>query len=92
MPRPLILAALLLLSLAASAAPLDLLTYAKIQVGMSEGDVLQIAGRPDSVIVDSERPMIVKSYYYFATPTEPNTTRVIFSGGNVQDIQRERKF
>jgi len=82
----------LLLPLAAMAAPLDLLTYAKIQVGMSEGDVLQIAGQPDSVIVDSERPVIVKSYYYFANSTEPNTTRVIFSGGNVSDIKRERKF
>ncbi|MGD9788776.1 MAG: hypothetical protein AB7U30_12595 [Sulfuricellaceae bacterium] len=56
----------LLLPLAVVAAPLDLLTFSKIQVSISEGDVLQIAGPPDSVIVDSERPVIVKSYYYFA--------------------------
>lgn len=82
----------LLLPLAALAGPLDLRTYAKIQPGMNEGEVLQIAGQPDSVIVDSERPVIVKSYYYFGNTTEPNTTRVIFSGGNVSDVQRDRKF
>ena len=80
------------LPLAAMAAPLGLLTYAKIQPGMNEGEVLQIAGPPDSVVVESERPVIIKSYYYFSNVNEPNTTRIIFSGGNVSDVQRDRRF
>lgn len=82
----------LLAPLAALAGPLDLLTFAKIQRGMSEGDLVQLTGPADQVIVDAERPVIVKSYYYFANQSEPNTTRVIVSGGTVTDIQRERKI
>lgn len=91
MKRLLALAALLL-PLCAFAAPLGLLTYAKIELGMNEGQVLEIAGPPDSVVIDSERPVLIKSYYYFGNVTEPNTTRIIFSGGNVSDVQRNRKF
>jgi len=91
MKRLLALAALLP-PLTAMAAPLGLLTYAKIARGMNEGEVLQIAGPPDSVVIESERPVIIKSYYYFSNNTEPNTTRIIFSGGNVSEVQRDRRF
>lgn len=82
----------LLMSFPAFAAPLDLQTYAKLRSGMNEGQVLEIAGKPDMVTVDSERPVIVKSYYYLPSDNEPTTTRVIFSAGTVTDIQRDRKF
>jgi hypothetical protein len=54
--------------------------------------VLQITGKPDMVTLDSERPFIVKSYYFFGNHVVPFNTRIIFSGGVVFSIEREKIF
>src|ERR1051325_5054182 len=41
--------------------------YIRLQTGMSEGELLLRAGKPDSESVENFRYDIVKTYYYFPT-------------------------
>ena len=78
---------------------LDFRTYLSLQRGMTEGQVLSIAGAPDlqadqgAVIRGSERAALaLKTYTYLPTTADPYVTTVTLVGGQVTDIQRDRKF
>lgn len=64
--------------------------YMRLQRGMTEGELLQRAGRPDHVSLESFE--IQKTYYYFPTPGNPYTTAVTLRSGRIHEIDRIRKF
>jgi hypothetical protein len=78
----------------AAAAPkpprgLEFRTYISIRRGMSEGEVVTIAGAPDLLFSDSRT---VKTYTYLPTVADPFTTNVRLVRGRVGEIERIRKF
>lgn len=64
--------------------------FVQLQRGMTEGELLQRAGRPDHVSLESFE--IQKTYYYFPTPANPYTTSVTLRSGRISEIDRVRKF
>ena len=64
--------------------------YTRLQRGMTEGELLQRAGKPDHVSLDNFE--IQKTFYYFPTPANPYTTAVILRSGRIHDIERTKKF
>jgi hypothetical protein len=89
-----------------TARGLDYRAYLSLQRGMTEGQVLAIAGSPDAqadqgVVVSPAAPrargggrsaLAVRTYTYLPTDADPQTTTIIFVGGRVSDIRRDRKF
>lgn len=84
----------------AAAAPkqprgLDFRDYVRIQRGMSEGELLGIAGPADLVSdqgfagPDAQRKI---AWTYLPTPGDPFTTTITLIGGRVSDVDRQRKF
>jgi hypothetical protein len=71
---------------------MDFDTYIRLQGGMTEGELLLRAGRPDHESVDSFRRDIVKTFYYFPTSANPYTTVVTLSGGRIHTIDRIKKL
>jgi hypothetical protein len=67
---------------------LDVRTYAAIRRGMTESELLEIAGEPDLLLWDSRT---VKSYTYYPTATDPYTTTVTFLNGRVTEAERLRR-
>lgn len=82
---------------AAPRAPrgLDFRDYVRIQRGMSEGELLSIAGPADLVSdqgfagPDVQRKM---AWTYLPTPGDPFTTTITLIGGRVSELDRVRKF
>lgn len=70
---------------------MDFTTFIYLQRGMSEGEVLLRAGRPDFESVENFRNTVVKSLYYYPTIANPFITIVTVRGGRVADIDRTRK-
>ena len=68
---------------------LDFRKYLSVQRGMSEGELLGIAGEPDLLTRNSRSG---KAYTYFPTPADPFTTTITLVRGHVTDIERVRKF
>ena len=66
--------------------------FIRIQQGMSEGEVLLRAGKPDSQSVESMRNFVVKTYYYFPTASDPWITTIRIEGGRVANLERIKKF
>jgi hypothetical protein len=70
----------------------DLLDYGKIEVGMTEGEVLLRLGPPDLDSLDGYTwyNALQKTYYYFSEPERyQNITTVIhFTGGRVTHKER----
>ncbi len=66
-------------------------TFIYLQRGMSEGEVLLRAGKPDHESVENFRNYVVKSLYYYPTTANPFITVVTLRGGRVADIERNRK-
>jgi hypothetical protein len=78
----------------AAAAPprprgLDFRDYLSLQRGMSEGEMLTIAGAPDLLFSDV---FANKAYTYLPVPGNPFTTTVTVIGGQINKIERVRKF
>ena len=78
----------------AAAAPprpkgLDFRSYLSLHRGMSEGELVTIAGAPDMVFSDV---FADKRYTYLPTSSDPFTTTVTVIGGRVNHIERVRKF
>ena len=81
---------------------LDFRSYLSLQRGMTEGQVLSIAGEPDMlanqgvVIVGQsswgwERAVLpVITYTYLPTAADPFTTTIRLVGGRVTEIQRDK--
>jgi Domain of unknown function (DUF4124) len=69
---------------------MDFVTYIRLQRGMSEGELLHRAGRPDHVSFDNTGD-IVKSLYYHPTTADPFTTIVTVRSGRIHQIERMKK-
>jgi hypothetical protein len=67
-------------------------TYIRLERGMSEGELLQRAGTPDQVTVESQQALLTKSYYYLPTAGDPFITVVTVSGGRIANLERTKKF
>jgi hypothetical protein len=76
----------------AAARGMDFDVYIRLQRGMTEGELLLRAGKPDHESLESFRHDIVKTYYYFPTVSNPFTTVVTLRGGRIDDLDRIRKF
>jgi len=70
---------------------LDFDVYIRLQTGMSEGELLLRAGKPDSESVENTRNDIVKTYYYFPTIANPWITAITLRGGKIANIERTKK-
>lgn len=74
-----------------AARGMDFDVYIRLQTGMSEGELLLRAGKPDSESLENFRDDIVKTYYYFPTVSNPWITLITLRGGRVVNIERTRK-
>ena len=70
---------------------MDFGVYMHLRRGMSEGELLLRAGKPDQETVDAGRQFVVKSLYYYPTLSDPHITVVTVRGGRIADIERTRK-
>ncbi|MBI4192374.1 MAG: hypothetical protein HY525_17775 [Betaproteobacteria bacterium] len=70
---------------------MDFDVYIRLQTGMSEGELLLRAGKPDSESIENFRNDIVKTYYYFPTVSNPWITVITLRGGRVANIERTKK-
>ena len=68
---------------------LDFRKYISLHRGMSEGELLTVAGAPDLLFSDV---FASKNYSYLPTSGDPFTTTVTVIGGRVNHIERVRKF
>jgi hypothetical protein len=76
---------------AASPAPargLEFRKYIWIQHGMSEGELLSVAGAPDFHTPGWD----LRTYTYMPTVSDPFVTTVTLVNGRVSEIERVRKF
>ncbi len=64
--------------------------YIRLEYGMTEGELVLRAGRPDHRSVDNVREGL-KSFYYFPTPGNPFITTVLLRSGRIVNIERVRK-
>ena len=71
---------------------MDFDVYIRLQRGMTEGELLLRAGRPDFESLDGFGAGIVKSYYYFPTTSNPYTSVVTLRGGRIFELDRIKKF
>ena len=71
---------------------MDFDVYIRLQRGMTEGELLLRAGRPDHESLDGFGVGVVKSYYYFPTTSNPYTTVVTRRGGRIFALDRIKKF
>jgi hypothetical protein len=67
---------------------LEFRKYISIQTGMTEGEVLSIAGRPDLRYRDRS----FRTWTYLPVTGEPWTTTITFLNGRVHELDRQRKF
>jgi hypothetical protein len=68
---------------------LDFRQYISLYRGMSEGELLTVAGAPDLLFSDV---FASKNYSYLPTSGDPFTTTITVIGGRVNHIERVRKF
>jgi hypothetical protein len=68
---------------------LDFRSYISLSRGMSEGELLTIAGAPDLLFSDV---FAVKHYTYLPTTVDPFTTTILVISGRINQIDRVRKF
>lgn len=79
---------------------MDFRTYTRIQRGMSEGELLTIAGEPDFVsyqgttFVDrfGQGGFELRTWTYMPTSPDPFTTTITLVGGRVGEVERVRRF
>jgi hypothetical protein len=68
---------------------LDFRSYISLSRGMSEGELITIAGPPDLLFSDV---FAVKHYTYLPTTVNPFTTTILVISGRINQIERVRKF
>jgi len=64
--------------------------YIRLEHGMTEGELVLRAGKPDHQALDNIREGL-KSYYYFPTVGNPFLTTVTLRSGRIENIDRVRK-
>lgn len=67
---------------------LDFRNYLSLRRGMTEGELLAVAGEPDL----RRRSRAIDTYTYMPTPADPYVTTVTLVRGRVNAIARDRKF
>ena len=67
---------------------LEFRRYISLYRGMSEGELVAVAGAPDLLFLDFS----FKTYTWLPTPADPFTTTVTLVSGRVSEIERVRKF
>jgi hypothetical protein len=67
---------------------LEFRKYISIRRGMTEGELLGVAGEPDL----RSRERSLRTYTYMPTPADPFTTTITLVRGRVSEIERARKF
>ena len=70
---------------------MDFGVYIHLRRGMSEGELLLRAGKPDQETIEGRRNFVLKSLYYFPTLGDPYITLVTLRSGRIADIERTRK-
>mgnify|MGYP006919744237 CR=1 FL=1 len=64
--------------------------YIRLEYGMTEGELVLRAGKPDHQSLDNIREGL-KSFYYFPTAVNPFITTVSLRSGRIINIERVRK-
>lgn len=64
--------------------------YIRLEHGMTEGELVLRAGKPDHHALDNIREGL-KSYYYYPTSANPFLTTVTLRSGRIVNIERVRK-
>jgi hypothetical protein len=64
--------------------------YIRLEHGMTEGELVLRAGRPDHQSFDNPRDG-QKTFYYYPTPANPHLTTVTLRGGRIVNIERIRR-
>lgn len=67
-------------------------TFRRLSTGMPEGEVLLRAGPPDYQSNQFFSGYIGKTWYYYPTNSDPFTTVIQISGGQVFSLSRIRQF
>ena len=65
--------------------------YIRLEYGMTEGELVLRAGKPDHHALDNIREGL-KSYYYYPTSANPFLTTVTLRSGRIINIERVRKL
>jgi uncharacterized protein DUF4124 len=66
-------------------------TFIRLQTGMSEGELLVRAGRPDHEAIENLADYD-RTYYYFPTVANPFTTMVRLRSGRIVSLDRVKQF
>lgn len=64
--------------------------YIRLEYGMTEGDLLLRAGKPDRRSSDNHREGL-KSFYYYPTSANPHLTTITLRSGRIVNIERVRR-
>lgn len=64
--------------------------YIRLEHGMTEGDLLLRAGKPDHRAIDNHWEG-QKSFYYYPTSANPYLTTVTLRSGRIVNIERLRR-
>jgi hypothetical protein len=66
-------------------------TFIRLQAGMTEGELLVRAGRPDHEAIENLTDYD-RTYYYFPTVANPFTTMVRLRSGRIVSLDRVKQF
>ena len=64
--------------------------FIRLEHGMTEGELVLRAGKPDHQSFDNLREGL-KTFYYYPTPANPFLTTVALRSGRIANIERLRK-
>ena len=64
--------------------------YIRLEHGMTEGELVLRAGRPDHQSLDNPRDG-VKTFHYYPTLANPQLTTVTLRAGRIVHIERKRR-
>jgi len=64
--------------------------YIRLEHGMTEGDLLLRAGKPDHRSNDNIREGL-KTFYYYPTSASPHLTTITLRSGRIVNIERMRR-
>lgn len=64
--------------------------YIRLEHGMTEGDLLLRAGKPDHRSNDGIREGL-KTFYYYPTSVNPHLTTITLRSGRIVNIERIRR-
>jgi hypothetical protein len=90
-PAPQVIASPMVVPALPSVRGMDFETFIRLQRGMTEGELLVRAGRPDHESVDNLYDYD-RTLYYFPTVASPYTTVVKLRSGRIAHLERVKKY